>query len=796
MHCSEPSRRLARHRLALPIALLLTTAISSAAPGAEVTINDGESYSNRTNVTDIFGTGNVGVIENLAGVRIGDALDRAVEIIGDVGTFINGGTIVGDGDGVNIGGDVTAFVNTAGGSIVSNQFVGVYFSGNVNDFSNAGAIMGVLRGVDVVGVVTSFTNQAGGTIEGGNRSAAALERGVGAFSNAGRMTGLVYGLYVTGDVGSFVNTAEGTIIGGSESGVEIYGVIGSFNNAGRISGGGWGVYLGGLGLDSFYNAASGVIDGELNAVRTDAVRSFVNDGVLRNADGSPTVLIDRDAGSFSNRGTISGGGWGVSLESVDAFFNSGTISALGPGPRIGVVVGPSTAGAANSFLNFGTIEANETAVWFNGGVANMINAGVLRGGDYALRSQGVNDDTLTLLTGSRIFGALSFGGGHDTLDFSRFAGNTVLDVSGLETLAPGNRNYVDTRHVDPLAGGVAGKIGIFDISGLDNKAISRTLGDVAGAVRGLVTDQLAGAAAGQPASVAPLGYAAAKPTTGAAAALTTFETTPATDAHVWASALGGGSVEKDALDLSSRYGGLVAGSHVRVGDTLILGGLAGYFGSSSSSLGGEEKLDSQTGLVGLYGKTAVGVVDLDFTLLVGVSGHTSKREVVANHTTETATGEFTSVFIAPNVGLSIPVLSVDATTVSFRGEATYVAGLSSAYTETGSSMNLAVGGQTIGFLDVRVGLEARNEFGSKTEFVAKAGVLGQANVGSSSVPVIALGQAVDAGSPGSGGLGVYGGVGFDAALNDNAGFALRLDGSVRANGPAGFHASAGFTGTF
>ncbi len=1045
MLCSVSSRRLARHRLALPISLLLTTAISSAALGQTITLVDGDSYVNSGDITDIIAADNVGTIENRAGATIGDAPGHAIEITGNVAGIINAGTILGQSDGVNIGGDIASFVNAAGGSI-EGQLSGVYLNGALGGLTNAGNMEGQIFGLNVTGAVGSFANLAGGSIESA-ADAVVFNDGVGKFTNAGHIKGDNWATFVDGDVTSFVNATGGTIegryaveirgtvggftnagsINGLETGVNLDGAVGAFTNkghiagdlgglraggdvtsfvnasggtiesatgyavevlgavggfanaghiagdqggvfvdgevtsffnasggtiessqygaqivgpvsgftnagtitggdqgvlfndsvgsfintggitgvnlgilfntsvgsfanaghiaggqgglfvgngvtsfvnasdgtiqstagravdlngdvggfanagsitgetdgvyiandvasfinaaggsiagsqglgvlidgaattvinAGRIEGDQWGIYIQGD-TGSFINTASGDIAGTIaNGVQIQgALQSFLNDGTIRTSvDGSTSVALYGDVGSFTNRGSITGGGWGVGLKSVDDFFNSGTISTTGQGPRIGVNLFGN--GHANNFFNSGTIEGSGTGVEFNGGVANMVNAGVLRGGTYAFDSNGVHDDKLSLLTGSKIFGLLSFGGGYDTLDFSGFTGNTILDVGGLEEVVPGGNsdNYVDGR-----GGGAAGRIAIFDISGLGNKAIGQGLGDVAGSIQNLVAGQLGWGLTGQSESIVPLGYVAEKPATGAAAALSDFDTVPTGNIGVWASAIGGGSNDRNPLDQSSLFGGIVAGSHTRVNDMLTLGGLAGYVTSSASMLDGQERLDSQTGLVGLYGKAAMGIIDVDFTLLGGVSGHTSERQIVANWTTETARGTFASVFVAPGVGISIPVLSADATTLLFKGEVSYVSGVTTSYAETGSSMDLQVGSQTISVFNVRVGLEAHHAIvsdGQQTQLVAKAGVLGQANMGSSSVPVTALGQTMETDTAGHSSYGLYGGVGLDKTLSGNLALNIRLDGSVHTDGRVDISGGAGIKGGF
>lgn len=95
--------------------------------------------------------------------------------------------------------------------------------------------------------------------------------------------------------------------------------------------------------------------------------------------------------------------------------------------------------------------------------------------------------------------------------------------------------------------------------------------------------------------------------------------------------------------------------------------------------------------------------------------------------------------------------------------------------------------------------EVRHEldsFGNKTVLVAKAGLLGQANVGSSTVPVTTLGQTVNAGSSGTSTVGIYGGVGLDTALNGNFAFKIRLDSVVRRDGRNSLSTNIGLGGTF
>ncbi|MEO6011993.1 MAG: autotransporter domain-containing protein, partial [Devosia sp.] len=215
----------------------------------------------------------------------------------------------------------------------------------------------------------------------------------------------------------------------------------------------------------------------------------------------------------------------------------------------------------------------------------------------------------------------------------------------------------------------------------------------------------------------------------------------------------------------------------------------------------QQTLATQTGAIGVYGNVSLGgMADLDLALIGGLSAHTSKRQVIANNQVQTATGLFTSYFFAPSAALSVPVLSGDAGTLLFKTSATYVGGLTSAYTETGSAMNLAVGSQTISVFDVRAGLEGRHDIGTaggmSGTLTAKAGVFAQINAGSASVPVTTLGQTINIATPGSSAYGVYGGVGFESQLSEALKLTMSADGSIRTDGLTSLSIKGGLAGTF
>lgn len=184
-------------------------------------------------------------------------------------------------------------------------------------------------------------------------------------------------------------------------------------------------------------------------------------------------------------------------------------------------------------------------------------------------------------------------------------------------------------------------------------------------------------------------------------------------------------------------------------------------------------------------------------MLGGLNAHNGTREVFALGMTETALSSFGSWFVSPSVGVEIPLLSSDAGELGIVASASYVGGFVSGYTETGSSMNLIVGEQSIGNLDGRAGLSGKLSAGFSGVFLtADAGLFAVTNFGNSSVPVTVLGQTTDALTPGASGYGAYAGIGLDAEITSSALVSLRLDGSQRSDGLLSGAAKAKLEGSF
>ena len=737
---------------------------TSTGRGVEVDLDNGAigTFVNSGTITGGAGRQGVGLFGNAfsvgtfdnSGTITGNA-NTAVAIDAAVGTFTNSGILTGGNwDAVFVGKGVTSFVNTATGIIQ-----------NVNHNGNGGNGVGFNTDMVNGGQVVAFENH--GMIKADPASNEGV--GVGFFDNGNG----------TFTVSSFVNTGT---ISGTGNGVGGNGGFGTFTNSGTIQGGQWsGIWADGpVGTFSNSGTISSVQDHGANF--NDTVGTFTNSGTILGPQARG-VEFDGFVTSFSNSGTIDsfqngvsfGGGFGTAS-------NSGTIISRAANGEIGVRIDEP----GGTFTNTGTIEGPAAVVYIlnTTGPNTLVNAGTLRGTDGGAVWFDNGDDLLRLETGSQIFGDVGFGGGDDTIDVSGFSGNTLLRVYGLENVVPGDRLVHFDQPNDLLA--------VIEPAGVTQPAQLVTTA-LAGQVHNIVGPVLNSVGAGADDAVEPLGYMPVALQTAADLAIVE----PPAGPRIWTTAIGGGSTDSNPVNISSLYGALVAGTHAELAGNTTLGALVGV-GRGRVDIGSSNHIvDSTTGLAGLYGRHSAGIVDLDFSLLAGVSGHQSSRQVVALGGLETARADYASWFVAPALGIAVPVLQTDTGEVDLVGRVSYVGGNVAGYTETGSSLNLTVGNQAIGLLDARLGLDSTfNVDGSNTVLNANAGLFAQSNLGDTTVPVTFLGQTQNTAVAGSTEFGLYGGIGLTAHVSPSvtltAGadaqwhFSGQVSGAVRAGLSAGF----------
>ncbi len=723
----------------------------------------------------------VGGVESFENTEDGELISiegNAVEIGGNVGSFFNAGEISGYQDAVKIGGSVGEFINSApgtisgvaaagvyigegvknftnGGSIsgaygvyvndngdgesVTGRFVntrtitgtldtndvptdGVYFDGSVNDFANSGTIKGGDRGVefnrdvktflnadgtiegiigvDVGGAVENFTNA--GTITGLSSSGVALVD-VTNFHNWGTLKGVQRGVTINGVANSFTNHAGGVISSGGH-GVFVLQQAESFENHGEIHGGtGNGIRFV-AGVDSFANSGEITSTGSFAVTASDAIEKFTNSGNIK-SNGNRAINLNVVVGEFDNSGTISGvaGQAGLYIRDVTGkFINSGTIES-GTGIEIG------TAGQT------------------------LINRGAIEGTDgIAVRYAG-DGNTLVIQSGATFIGGVDFGdvgAANNLFDFSNYRGSLVLDVLD-NSLAQG----------DVLAGlnlyyQTPTKVVITSASSARHSG--QPVADVVSGVSNLLAAPLAETAALTDDQA--FGYAPGRRLTEAELATGSALSRPDAGFRAWGSALGGASYLPDTdADLSSLYGGLVAGAHAAVSADTTIGLLGGYARSTTNIAAGTHTITADTGILGVYGETRLDMAHLSYALLGGLSANASEREVSAGDDLSTASANFGGWWLAPEVSASIPVLSNSDGELRVGARVGYIGGGFAGYTETGSTADLTVSAQTFGLLNAAIEVSGDKVLGMTEhgDIVASAslGLFSQTNVGGSDVSV-------------------------------------------------------------
>jgi hypothetical protein len=183
-------------------------------------------------------------------------------------------------------------------------------------------------------------------------------------------------------------------------------------------------------------------------------------------------------------------------------------------------------------------------------------------------------------------------------------------------------------------------------------------------------------------------------------------------------------------------------------------------------------------------------------LLGGGADNTSERRVVTPGGVETATADFGSWFLSPSIGLAAPVLSTDQGELKVTGRLSYVGGNADGYSETGSSLNLVVGEQSISLLDARFGLAGEYHTGPGVTLSGNAGLFAQSNFGGSTTPVTLFGQTQGAVVPGSTEWGIYAGAAMSAEIAPSLNLTAGVDGQIRFDGLMSAAAKVGIAGSF
>jgi uncharacterized protein with beta-barrel porin domain len=448
------------------------------------------------------------------------------------------------------------------------------------------------------------------------------------------------------------------------------------------------------------------------------------------------------------------------------------------------------AGGNAIVTNSGSTTGGTVTLNALGGGMILTNSGTIGNfGGVAIRFTGTGPDTLNLLAGSIITGAINLIGTNDTVNF--LSGNhnlTFNTLAGASANGPDPFVAVGNRAVaiDPTPFALADK-NLMDFT----RAVSGILGSMGGVAPGPNGPVSSAFAAGDTFAeriddaFASLGGASALAYANPNAMV--FKAPTAVDQYgrsVWARGFGGQRVEDadSAVQRSTTLflGGAVGFDMVARPD-LRLGVFAGGGESELSVAGNLGRTDTDTGFGGVYGRwgfVSLGLPSfLDFAVQAGGSNNRTSRTINNNTIAgglEVATASYTSSYVSPELkyGVNLPLWSEVTLTPSVGLR--YVAGFFGGYTETGTTAPLTVASRTINDFEERGELKLTRAAHLGPDLLLTdvyVGALGLERAGDTTVDTVVLGASLPFVTPGKNAVaGIVGGGGLEWRTREGVSF--------------------------
>ncbi len=328
-----------------------------------------------------------------------------------------------------------------------------------------------------------------------------------------------------------------------------------------------------------------------------------------------------------------------------------------------------------------------------GGASTITNSGTITGTNGTAISLSAAADTLTLLPGSQIFGAINMGGGADVVNV--VGGGGVASVVAL-------RNFTGTVNTRGLAVYNSTTQQVATLDGTAFAQADRGLMDIAGGASSLVSGRLNNISSSANGMMA-MAYAPdeSNPRNANAKMFTKAPVAQWSDAPyvVWTNGFGGQRTQ-DATDqtlhsTSTAYGGAI-GIDRRVRPNWLLGAFAGGGAGNLSVDSNVQKVDSDYGFGGGYSRFEWGSQFLDVTVQAGSIHNKSTRQVADNIAgLAIATASYNGWFVSPEVAYGYRINMGNGITLTPTARLRYVAGMFDGYNEAGSAQNLSVGSRTL-----------------------------------------------------------------------------------------------------